>query len=135
MLRNVLPRPLPAGMALATCPAWARWDMLAKPGWAAASAHPRRIGVACSGQHSPFSPACLGCPPSRTASGGMWVLPGVAHGDMGPQPPSRCSWAPKACVETSLSQALFLTSSVPAQPTRAVLFPHFTDGERETQVA
>lgn len=60
MLRNVLPRPLPAGMSVATCPARARWDMLAKPGWAAASAGPCRTLVAGNGQRSLFLPARLG---------------------------------------------------------------------------
>lgn len=91
MLRNVLPRPLPAGMSVATCPARARWDMLAKPGWAAASARPRRTLVAGNGQHSRFLPACLGFLLPRTAFGGPWVLPGAAQGDADPQPPSRCS--------------------------------------------
>lgn len=44
--RNVLPRLLPSGMSMATCPAWARWDTLAEPGWAAASPRPRRTRVA-----------------------------------------------------------------------------------------
>lgn len=34
MLRNFLPCPLPMGMSVATCPARARRDMLAEPGWA-----------------------------------------------------------------------------------------------------
>lgn len=54
----------------------------------------------------------------------------------GPLPPSWGCWAPYNGVEIPPSQALFLISLQPRSSlVRAVLFPHFTDGERETQVA
>lgn len=68
--------------------------------------------------------------------GCRWVISLLRQLPPGPLPPSWGRWAPYNGVEIPPSQALFLISLQPRSSlVRAVLFPHFTDGERETQVA
>lgn len=117
---------------VATCPAPACWDMLAKPGWAVAFAHPRRTLVAGKGQHSLLSPACLGFCSHRPLWGYVGAS-GAAHSDVGPQPLS-VQPGPKSGVEISLNQALFLISFQPQySPTRAVFIsPFYRWGKRNS---